>query len=105
MEVSFVFCGPLLRLTLCLTILAFGPVIKQLSSKNSSLYLNNLQKLQDDILDNDNNKTSIIDEKDIFIPGKHNVENFLAAILATIDYVSVENIVKVAKALEVTKDV
>ncbi len=45
----------------------------------------------------DGNKTSIIDEKDIFIPGKHNVENFLAAILATIDYVSVDIIVKVAK--------
>lgn len=41
--------------------------------------------------------TEIIDENDIFIPGKHNVENFLAAILATIDYVSIDAIVKVAK--------
>lgn len=39
----------------------------------------------------------VIDEKDIFIPGKHNAENFLAAILATIDDVSVEDIVHVAK--------
>ncbi len=42
-------------------------------------------------------KTNIIDEKEIFIPGKHNVENYLAAILATIDYVKVEDIIKVAK--------
>lgn len=41
-------------------------------------------------------KTPIIDERDIIIPGKHNVENFLAAISATIEYVKVEDIVKVA---------
>ena len=45
----------------------------------------------------DGKKTSIIDEKDIKIIGKHNVENYLAAISATIDYVSVEDIVNVAK--------
>ncbi|MCQ2466253.1 MAG: UDP-N-acetylmuramoyl-L-alanine--D-glutamate ligase [Clostridia bacterium] len=41
--------------------------------------------------------TSIIDEKDILIPGKHNVENYLAAISACWGYVSVEQICKVAK--------
>lgn len=48
-------------------------------------------------IEHDGNKISIIDEKDIFIPGKHNVENFLAAISAVIDVVSVDSIVKVAK--------
>lgn len=42
-------------------------------------------------------KTDIIDEKDILIPGKHNVENYLAAISACFDYVSVDDINKVAK--------
>lgn len=43
------------------------------------------------------NKTPIINENDIFIPGKHNVENYLAAITATWDYVKVEDIIAVAK--------
>ncbi|MCQ2527522.1 MAG: UDP-N-acetylmuramoyl-L-alanine--D-glutamate ligase [Saccharofermentans sp.] len=42
-------------------------------------------------------KTAIIDEKDIFIPGKHNVENYLAAISAVWDYVTVDDIRTVAK--------
>lgn len=42
-------------------------------------------------------KTDIIDEKDILIPGKHNVENYLAAISACWGYVSVESICNVAK--------
>lgn len=48
-------------------------------------------------LESDGKKTSIIDEKEIFIPGKHNAENFLAAILATYEDVSAEDIVSVAK--------
>ncbi len=39
----------------------------------------------------------IMDETDIRIPGKHNVENYLAAIAAVYDYVSPEDIVFVAK--------
>ena len=42
-------------------------------------------------------ETSIIDENEIFIPGKHNAENFLAAISAVWGYVSVDDIVYVAK--------
>lgn len=41
--------------------------------------------------------TEIIDEKEILIPGKHNVENYLAAISAVYEYVSVETIVEIAK--------
>ncbi len=42
-------------------------------------------------------KTQICDKKDIFIPGNHNVENFLAAICATIEYVKPEDIKYVAE--------
>ncbi len=41
--------------------------------------------------------TEIMAEDDIFIPGKHNVENFLAAIGAVHGYVSTKDIVAVAK--------
>lgn len=42
-------------------------------------------------------KTPIIEENDIFIPGKHNVENYLAAISAVWDYVTVDDIRSVAR--------
>lgn len=41
----------------------------------------------------------IVNIKDIKIPGMHNVENYLAAICATIDYVDANTISKVAKTL------
>lgn len=61
--------------------------------------LNQKAYLKDGLLtlESNGNEVSIINEDDIFIPGKHNVENFLAAILATIDYVSVDAICKVAR--------
>lgn len=40
--------------------------------------------------------TPIVNERDIIIPGKHNVENYLTAISCVIDYVDVKDIVKVA---------
>ena len=40
----------------------------------------------------------IVDKSDIFIPGEHNVENFQAAIAATSDYVSPENVRNVARS-------
>lgn len=43
------------------------------------------------------NDTRIMKETDIKIPGKHNVENYLAAIAALWSYVSIEDIVCVAK--------
>jgi UDP-N-acetylmuramoylalanine--D-glutamate ligase len=42
-------------------------------------------------------RTVICDKNDIFIPGNHNVENFLAAIAATIGYADAEDIAYVAK--------
>lgn len=42
-------------------------------------------------------KTPIIDERDIKIFGQHNVQNYLTAILACLSYVSVDDIVNVAK--------
>ncbi|MBQ9941327.1 MAG: UDP-N-acetylmuramoyl-L-alanine--D-glutamate ligase [Clostridia bacterium] len=42
------------------------------------------------------NGEKIIDKSDIFIPGEHNVENFQAAIAVTADFVSSENVKKVA---------
>jgi UDP-N-acetylmuramoylalanine--D-glutamate ligase len=39
----------------------------------------------------------IIDKNEILLPGEHNVENYMAAIGATFDYVSVDTIVHVAK--------
>ncbi|MBO4242728.1 MAG: UDP-N-acetylmuramoyl-L-alanine--D-glutamate ligase [Clostridiales bacterium] len=42
-------------------------------------------------------KIHIVNEKEIFIPGKHNVENFLSAISATIDFVKPEDIAYVAR--------
>ena len=42
-------------------------------------------------------KSPVIHEKEIFIPGKHNVENYLAAMSAVFEFVGVEDIVKVAK--------
>lgn len=47
--------------------------------------------------ENDGKITDIMAEDDIFIPGKHNVENFLAAIGAVHGFVSTEDIVAVAK--------
>lgn len=44
--------------------------------------------------------TPVIDEKRIFIPGKHNVENYLAAMSAVMEYVSVEDIVRVAETFK-----
>lgn len=41
--------------------------------------------------------TTVLNAQDIKIPGVHNVENYLAAICATIDEVNVDNIVSVAK--------
>ena len=41
--------------------------------------------------------TPVLNAQDIKIPGVHNVENYLAAICATIDEVNVDNIVSVAK--------
>jgi len=50
------------------------------------------------ILYEENGKiTDIMGEDDIFIPGKHNVENFLCAACAVIDYVKTEDIVAVAR--------
>lgn len=43
-------------------------------------------------------KTEIMKTEDIFIPGMHNVENFLAAICATAGLVTPENMQAVAKA-------
>lgn len=42
--------------------------------------------------------TFIMREEDILLPGKHNLENYLAAISAVWGDVSVENIIKVAKS-------
>ncbi len=41
--------------------------------------------------------TPVLNAQDIRIPGVHNVENYLAAICATIDKVSIDDIVSVAK--------
>jgi UDP-N-acetylmuramoylalanine--D-glutamate ligase len=43
-----------------------------------------------------NRENMIVKAEDIFIPGIHNVENYLAAISAVIDYVDVKKIYKVA---------
>lgn len=64
------------------------------AGKNTKAYLDDAGNL---IYETDGTKVSIINEKEIFIPGKHNVENFLAAILATVGLVSVEDIIYVAK--------
>ena len=45
-------------------------------------------------------ETEIIDIKDIFIPGMHNVENYMAAISAVWGIVDVDTIVKVAKTFQ-----
>ena len=45
-------------------------------------------------------KTPICDKRDIFIPGMHNVENFLAASAAVIDYVKPEDIAEVARSFK-----
>ena len=49
------------------------------------------------VYEKDGDITDIMAEDDIFIPGKHNVENFLAAIGAVHGFVSVDDIVSVAK--------
>lgn len=46
--------------------------------------------------ENEDNTINIVSSDDILIPGNHNVENYLAAIAATYDYVQIENIKKVA---------
>ena len=47
---------------------------------------------------NDGGKeTEIIPVDEILLPGKHNVENYLAAISAVFQYVKVQDIVNVAK--------
>lgn len=43
------------------------------------------------------NGKKIIEKSDIFIPGEHNVENFQAAIMATLDFVKPENVKNVAR--------
>lgn len=48
-------------------------------------------------IENKDGKTKLINEKDILIPGKHNVENYLAAALAVQGYVGTEAFVKVAQ--------
>lgn len=45
---------------------------------------------------NSGKESLIVDKKDIVIPGEHNIENYLAAIDAVIEYVDIENIHKVA---------
>ncbi len=45
----------------------------------------------------DNNINRVLDIKDILIPGSHNVENYMAAILATYGLVEKDAIVKTAK--------
>ncbi len=42
----------------------------------------------------------VMNKQDIKIPGMHNVENYLAAIAAVIDFVDIPDIVKVAKTFE-----
>jgi UDP-N-acetylmuramoylalanine--D-glutamate ligase len=44
----------------------------------------------------DGKRVDIVDAEEILIPGVHNVENYLAAIAAVIDYVEPETIRKVA---------
>lgn len=43
------------------------------------------------------NERLLMNKRDIVIPGLHNVENYMAAILATYDFVKAEDIVKTAK--------
>lgn len=45
-------------------------------------------------------ETEVVDAEDILLPGDHNIENYLAAIAAVIDYVTPENIRKVATTFE-----
>ena len=49
------------------------------------------------IYEKDGKKEKIVAEKDIFIPGKHNVENYLAAICAVEGFVSPDAMAKVAR--------
>lgn len=51
-------------------------------------------------LDTTNGGTTLINEKDILIPGKHNVENYLAAALATSEYVNSDTFAIVAKTFK-----
>ncbi len=48
-------------------------------------------------IEDKNGKTRLIKEDEILIPGKHNVENYLAAVLAVKDYVTTDAFVQVAK--------
>lgn len=43
------------------------------------------------------NCVKVLELKDILLPGQHNIENYMAAIGAVIEYVSVEAITKIAK--------
>lgn len=74
-------------------------------AKGKVLYFSRLQKPckgaginNDCIFYKDGDKeVEVVDTKSITIPGVHNVENYLAAICAVMDYVDVETIQKVAK--------
>ncbi|MEG1870176.1 MAG: UDP-N-acetylmuramoyl-L-alanine--D-glutamate ligase, partial [Oscillospiraceae bacterium] len=46
----------------------------------------------------DDKKTAVLNTKDIRIPGEHNIENYLAAITAVWNMVSIDTIKKVAKS-------
>ena len=43
------------------------------------------------------NNREVVKRRDIIVPGMHNVENYMAAILATYDFVQNESVVKTAK--------
>jgi UDP-N-acetylmuramoylalanine--D-glutamate ligase len=49
------------------------------------------------IFNENGNKTFIVDTDDIFLPGVHNIENYLAIVSATFNYTKPEIIEKVAK--------
>lgn len=52
------------------------------------------------VYSDENEIKEIVDTGDIVIPGVHNVENYLAAIAAVIDYVEVDTIKKVAQTFK-----
>lgn len=51
-------------------------------------------------IDTSDGGVNLINENEILIPGKHNVENYLAAALATSGYVDAETFAKVAKTFK-----
>lgn len=73
-------------------------------AKGKVVYFSRVNKIQSGakmsqgmlVYSDSKNEREIVNAEDIVIPGVHNIENYLAAIAAVIDYVEIDNIRKVA---------